>query len=281
MATVNVGFIDKQPDHETGMAPIDSVDDDPVPKNCSFAASLIGCLACPVTALMSFYTLEPYEEAVILSCGKYAGNASEPGCHFYNCWGRDIRKISKKRISHDLPEVKVVDLHGNPLVMSAVVVYRVNNAARAALQVQSLSSYVVQQAQTVLKQVVSQFPYDGANGDGHSLRTETSYVSEMLVRTLQGKVSTVGVEAVSFSINEISYAPEIAAGMLKRQQAKALVEARQLLVKGAMDIAVDTLKFAEAAGIEFNQSERAKLITNIVTVTCAENPVTTVPVSNS
>lgn len=230
-------------------------------------ACTLGMLVCPLTFLGSFYTLAPREEAIITSFGTLVGHETEPGCHWHNCVGRDMRRIFTTRISVDVPTTKITDSHGNPLMVSAVLNYRFTDARAALLNVQNPSNYVNQQAQAVLKMVVSRFSYD-------ELKTEAEAVTRDMVNALQPRVVTAGATIESVSLNELNYAPEIAAAMLKKQQARALIDARQLIVKGAVDIASTAVAMLEAKGLTMSPSDRVKIVTNILTVTCSETDAT-------
>jgi SPFH domain / Band 7 family len=116
----------------------------------------------------------------------------------------------------------------SPLVVSGIVTYEVVDSRRAAIDVPSAHQYVLTQAPAVLKRVISQFPYDSDNPDLPCLRKEPQAVSALMKETLQDRVKVAGVRIESFAINELSYAPEIAHSMLRRQQAGALIEARQV-----------------------------------------------------
>lgn len=230
-------------------------------------ATGLGLLTCPITFLCSFFTLNPREEAIITSFGELVAHETEPGCHWYNCVGREMKRIYTTRISVDVPTTKITDSHGNPLMVSAVLNYRFTDARAALLNVQNPTGYVNQQAQAVLKMVVARFSYD-------ELKTEAESVTTEMVNALQPRVETAGATIESVSLNELNYAPEIAAAMLKKQQARALIDARQLIVKGAVDIAQTAVAMLEAKGLEMNTDDRVKIVTNILTVTCSETDAT-------
>lgn len=233
-------------------------------------AMVLGLLCCPVTALCSWYTLDQNQEAVILSYGRYAETVREPGMNFSNMWGRTIRTISTKQQSIELPKTTVVDSNGNPLIISAVIVYRVANAKRAVLDVEDSRIFVRNQAEAALKQTLSRFPYE-SNDNSPCLKTEAEQIGHHLCNLLQKKVLQAGALVDSFQLKEISYAPEIASGMLKRQQAIAIIEARQTIVQGAVDIAADAVAKLSDKGIELSDSDKARLVTNLLTVVCSDN----------
>jgi len=246
---------------------LDDVDE--APAGFSHPLSMImGCLCLPFTLCCSCFTLQEREEAVILNFGKYAGVLKAPGIHFSNCWGRTILRISTKTLSVDLPNIKTADLNGNPLIVSGVLAYKIRNSKKALLDVNNVETYVFTQAQAILKQIVARYAYE--NDGGHSLKSDGGAVGQEFVELLQEKVQIAGVKIQSFAFNEISYAPEIAAGMLKRQQAAATVQARKVIVQGAVEIATGAVAELAAKGVHLEQEHQSRLVTNVLTVMCSD-----------
>jgi len=251
--------------------------DEPEPTQCSCPATTGFILCCPFVCLCSFFTVNVREEVVALSCGKYTDLYKEPGCHCKNFCGRELRRISKQKTSINLPNVKILDKNANPLHVSGVIVYNIENTKRAAIDVKNLLQFVENQALATMKQVVSRYPYEHWEGDHEDikdcLKTETDKIGNELVRQLQRQVAIAGVKVHSFKLNEISYAPEIAQGMLKRQQAEAVVAARKTIVEGAVQISHGAVTELEARGIKLTPEEKAKMVSTLLTVICAENHV--------
>jgi len=210
-----------------------------------------------------------------LSCGKYTGTIKDTGVHFANCWGRDLRRVSKRKISIDLPVTKVVDKNGNPLQISGIVVYNFVNTKRATIDMQDANLFVLNQAQAVMKQIVSQYPYENLRDDerGACLKTEAAEIGSRYVQLLQSKVGIAGAKIHSFQFNEMSYAAEIAQGMLKKQQALATVSARRVIVEGVVDIAHGAIEKLASKGIQMSDADKTKIATNLLTVMCAEHDV--------
>jgi membrane protease subunit (stomatin/prohibitin family) len=172
----------------------------------------------------------------------------------------------------------MVDKNGTPLMVSGVLVYYVKDSYKALVEVQNYSSFISQQAQSTLKMVVSKYSYESEdkNNDGKaddlSLKAEGAEIARMLVDTLDSKVSFAGLKVVSFAFDELSYAPEIASGMLRRQQAGALVAARSTIVEGAVDTALDAIKqLNEKGGMTLSKETQEKIMVNLLTVMVAEN----------
>lgn len=248
----------------------DDDDDDVAPNGSSHPLSLVlGCLCFPFTICCSCFTLQEREEAVILNYGKYAGVLKEPGIHCSNCWGRSILRVSTKTISIDLPNVKTADQNGNPLIVSGVLAYTIRNAKKAVLDVNNADTYVITQAQAILKQIVARYPYEAEQG-GHSLKSDGGAIGQEFVEMLQERVQLAGIKVQSFAFNEISYAPEIAAGMLKKQQAAATVHARKVIVQGAVEIASGAVGALAEKGIQLEPEHQSRLVTNVLTVMCSD-----------
>jgi len=240
---------------------------------CAYVSTIL----CLPSLLCSFFVIQEREHAVLLSCGHYYKVIREPGCHFAPCCGLDIRKVSVAQSTIQLAPCKMVDHNGSPLIVSAIVTYYIANVRRAALNVSSAPVFVRDQAESVLKQVVSRYPYEAT--DGPSLKNEPQNIGRELVELLTHKTEIAGVKVISFDLNELTYAPEIAANMLRRQQAQALVAARRTIVQGAVEIVGDTLNSLQKLNINMTDPERSRLVTSVLTVLVGErdaSPVITI-----
>lgn len=238
-------------------------------------------LSCGLSFLPLCWPILPFgcvpvsekEEQVLLVFGKYHDTIRTPGMHWVNPIGLEKRLVSTKRQNMDVGGVtnpiKVADGDGNPVIVSGVVGYRITNSKSAALDVENARSYVHTQAQTILKQIVSRYPYETTDGKP-SLKSETYEIGIELCRALQEKSTVAGVLIESFELADLSYAPEIAQVMLVRQQAKAMVDARQVVVDGAVGIVRGACEKLGEAGIELDSTERSKLVTNLLTVICGD-----------
>jgi len=217
------------------------------------------------------------KKLLFLRWGKYEEQVSDPGCHWSNMCGRDLRKVNTAKLTLDLPVTKIIDLNGNPLNVSAIITFYYNDVRRTVLHVANAYQFIRDQAQAVMKQVVSRYPYESHDGSP-SLKNETHEVGKEMVEILQERVTVAGAKIISFDLNELAYAPEIAAGMLKRQQANALVEARKTIVIGAVEIASGAVEALGKKGIGLSDHDKATLVTNLLTVICSDKDATpTVP----
>jgi hypothetical protein len=141
--------------------------------------------------------------------GKYTDLYTEPGCYFKNCWGRELRRVSKQKTSINLPNVKILDLNGNPLHVSGIVVYSFERTKRVAIDMLNAASYIENQSLAVLKQIVSRYPYEHWEEGDHEdcLKTSGEKIQNELVRALQKQVAVAGAKVHTFQLNEISYSP--------------------------------------------------------------------------
>lgn len=262
-----------------------------------------GCLVAPIPVLSKIMTciwlpafsicecgqccincIPERTHAAVLYYGKYVGSIQEPGIHFTWPCGRELRTISTATRTMDMKDLKIVDLRGNPVIVSAVVTYEATSARRARVDVgnpwpnaswnpgASSGTYLQLQAQAVLKQVVSQFPYEAPNGLP-SLQTEGAHISDSLIQSLQKRVNITGAKISSFDLVDLSYAPEIAAHMLVRQQAAALVDARRVIVRAAVDMTHDAIEQLNVKGLSIDESTQNKIISNLLTVICSNEAV--------
>jgi regulator of protease activity HflC (stomatin/prohibitin superfamily) len=153
--------------------------------------------------------------------------------------------------------------------ISAVVVYRIADTFRAAINVESAHGFMADQAGAVVKRVASQFPYESVSEDIPCLKKESDEVTNVFVAELQEAVDQAGIEVIGVRLNDLTYAPEIAQAMLMRQQALALVDARKLLVEGAVEIANDALIRLDNNNVDMSADQRDQLISNLLVVLCS------------
>lgn len=214
-------------------------------------------------------TVNENQGVVVLHMGKLAAVIDEPGLTCINPCCTSKRMVDTKRISMDLPNTKVIDAKGNPVIISAIIVYRITNVVRAALEVANVPAFVRSQGTAVMKQVASKYPYE-ARGDEPSLKSEAEMVGSEMVTRLGEKVKSVGVTVLDFLLNELSYAPEIAGSMLVRQQAEALLDARTMVVEGAVSIASRAADQLRESGITMQESEKARMVSNLMCIICGD-----------
>lgn len=232
---------------------------------------LLSIVLFPITIIGSWITISPQEEKIILYWGKLYEVVKNPGLYYRLLWGRNRITVSTKITTFDLHRTVVADLNGNPILIAGVCTFQVVDSIKAALEVEHYMEYVKTQAMAVLKQVASKYPYE--KKDGHSLKGEAKEIGNEMIALLQLKAEKAGVQIISFELSDLSYAPEIAQAMLVRQQAQALVDARKIIVDGAVGIASDTLKNLELDGLKFVDIEKQRLVSNLLIVICGESKV--------
>ncbi len=242
--------------------------------------------------------VNPNEAAVYLFFGKYYGTVNKPGFFFINpfCVAFNPnatvqvstnsvsivnKKVSTKAITLNNEKQKVNDSEGNPIEIGVVVIYRVVNATKAVFEVEHFSKYVSTQADASIRQVARKYPYDITEGeDERSLRGSSKEVADELINELQQRVNIAGIEIIEARITHLSYAQEIAAAMLQRQQAKAIIDARQKIVEGAVGMVKMALEQLDSDGIvELDEERKAAMISNLLVVLCANKD--TQPIVNS
>ncbi len=185
-------------------------------------------------------------------------------------------KISLRSHNLDGTVLKVNDLLGNPIEISAVVVWRVEDTARAAFDVEDYVQYVNVQSEAAVRSVASSHPYDDSQHESvlTTLRGSTDEVTEELKERLQQRFVEAGIEVIEARINHLAYAPEIASAMLQRQQAGAIIAARQLIVQGAVGMVEDALRQIQRDGvIQLDDERKATLVGNLLVVLCGQSHV--------
>lgn len=257
--------------------PLPHLDESRLRMDPSASTNPVSCclsIMCPIVWLCSCFTVYEQTEVVQMHFGKFSGRYTEPGCHCSNPCGRQAHSISKRKQAIEVSS-KVADLHGNPLNVSAVITYCIENPVRAALAVENPHVFVQTSATAVLKQVVARYPYEERRGEHaeHNLKQESAVVSQEAVQLLQERVQVAGARVISFSFCELSYAPEIAMNMLKKQVATALIESRTTIVRGAVDIAHHAIQELERKGIQLTPDEKDRLLTDLLSTICGDEAV--------
>mmetsp|Transcript_8919 Transcript_8919/g.15701 ORF Transcript_8919/g.15701 Transcript_8919/m.15701 type:complete len:269 (+) Transcript_8919:126-932(+) len=240
-----------------------------VKEGSSTLANSMAVLCLPLTLLNGWAYLDPREEAISMHFGQLTGKYDKPGCFFVNPWGLELKKLSTAQIASSLDTVKITDKRGNPLRVSAIITYRFVDVAKALLYVNQPRNYVETQAQTVLKEVVSTFTYE-------ELKTETAAITDRMIEKLQPRCVVAGAHIQAVSLNELVYANEIAGAMLQQQKARALVEARHLLVQGAVEISNSAVEKLAENGVDMPDKEKSRLVSNLVLVTAGDTEATPV-----
>lgn len=249
--------------------------------------------------------IKPNEALVLTLFGKYVGTLKKEGFYFVNPFSsaavphsnntitvvaapggstaavnRPRTKVSLKMLTHDNKKQKINDQMGNPIEVGIVVIWRVVNTAKALFNVDNYETFLSIQADSTLRDVARCYPYDSTDSDEKTLRGSAQEVCEQLRDELQKRVENAGLEIIEARITHLAYAPEIAAAMLQRQQATAIIEARQKIVDGAVGMVEMALnKLSESNVCELDEERKAQMVSNLLVVLCGNKDAQ--PIVNS
>jgi regulator of protease activity HflC (stomatin/prohibitin superfamily) len=234
-----------------------------------------------VLVLAGLYMLQPNESAILTLFGEYTGTDRNEGLRWANPFNVK-RKLSLRQRNLNAPTLKVNDKRGNPVEISAVVVWRVDDTAQAVFQVDDYEHYVKVQAEAALRHVASQFAYD----EGEDLQPNEptlrhgSAAVHALKAELQDRFADAGVVVEDAKLSHLAYAPEIAQVMLRRQQAEAIISARQKIVHGAVSMVEAALKgLSEKQIVDLDDERKAAMVSNLLVVLCSDKD--TQPIVNT
>ncbi len=238
-----------------------------------------------------FMLLEPNEARVIVFFGNYRGTFYETGYWWINPF-TSAKKVSVRARNLNIDPIKVNDKTGNPILIGLVLVWRINreniykaifeidsasglsvDVAAATTVMKNLENFVRVQSDATLRQVAGLYAYDnnGVSADEVTLRSNSEKINEQLEQTLDERLSIAGIEVIEARINYLAYAPEIAAVMLRRQQADAIIAAREKIVEGAVSMVHMALdRLSENKIVELDEERKAAMVTNLLVVLCAD-----------
>jgi regulator of protease activity HflC (stomatin/prohibitin superfamily) len=230
-----------------------------------------------VLTLAGLYTLQPNEAAILQLFGDYRGTSRVPGLRFTNPF-YTRRKLSLRARNLNGDRLKVNDRRGNPIEIAAVVVWRVDDTAKAAFDVDDYENYVKVQSEAAVRHLASSFAYDEDETTGQptgpTLLGSGDVVAQALVRELQARLDQAGVAVTESRLSHLAYAAEIAQVMLRRQQAEAIIAARQKIVHGAVSMVEMALAELSAKRVvDLDDERKAAMVQNLMTVLCAESDV--------
>jgi regulator of protease activity HflC (stomatin/prohibitin superfamily) len=258
-----------------------------------------------VILMTGFFTLQPNEARVLVLFGKYCGTVRDSGFHWANPFysngagGRGAghlaavinklesaktgaqpkRSLSRNKISlrartMNGEKLKVNDKRGNPIEIAAVMIWRVQDTAKACFDVDDYELYVQTQSESALRHLASQYSYDHGEENESTLRSNGAEISAGLKEELEERLSRAGIAVEEARLTHLAYAPEIAQAMLRRQQAEAVIAARQKIVHGAVSMVDMALKeLAEKQVVQLDDERRAAMVSNLMVVLCGEAEV--------
>ena len=249
-----------------------------------FAGLIVGVIWLGIgwLPMKGLKVMRPNEALVLTLFGKYIGSLKKEGFYFVNPVSGPANgaKLSLKTMTHNNEKQKINDLSGNPIEVGIVITWRVVNTAKAVFNVQNFSTFLSIQADTTLRDVARCYPYDSTDSDEKTLRGSSIEVSDKLKELLQERVEIAGLEIIEARIAHLAYAQEIAAAMLQRQQATAIIEARQKIVDGAVGMVEMALnKLSESAVCELDEERKAQMVSNLLVVLCGNKDAQ--PIVNS
>jgi regulator of protease activity HflC (stomatin/prohibitin superfamily) len=230
-----------------------------------FLVAGLGVFTC-----FGYFTLQPNEARVLILFGAYRGTVRSSGWHWTNPLNTKLR-LSLRSRNFNSEKLKVNDKRGNPIEIAVVVVWRVQDTAQASFDVDHFREYVEVQSESAVRHLANCYPYDHGEENEITLRSGVEDISQALQLELQDRVNKAGVTIEEARLTHLAYAAEIAGAMLRRQQAEAIIDARQKIVHGAVsmvDMALTDL--AEKHVIELDEERKAAMVSNLLVVLCGE-----------
>ncbi|MCL6297671.1 SPFH domain-containing protein [Streptomyces kronopolitis] len=227
---------------------------------------LLGSLFCMTGVKM----VAPGEARVIQLFGRYVGTIRTDGLRWVNPL-TTARRISTRVRNHETAVLKVNDAYGNPIELASIVVWQVEDTAQALFEVDDFLEFVATQTEAAVRHIAIEYPYDAHDEDALSLRGNAEEITEKLALELTVRVQAAGVRIIESRFSHLAYAPEIASAMLQRQQAGAVVAARQQIVEGAVGMVEQALDRISQQGIvELDEERKAAMVSNLMVVLCGD-----------
>jgi regulator of protease activity HflC (stomatin/prohibitin superfamily) len=242
---------------------------------------LIGLLALSALLAPGFVVVNPNESVVLILFGKYCGTIKNNGFFWTNPF-MVKKRISLRARNFDGEPIKVNDKVGNPIMIGLVLVWRVEDTFKAAFEVDAYEHFVIVQSDAALRKMAGMYPYDNFDNENEeiTLRASGEEVSTRLEDEIRERLSIAGIQVIEARINYIAYAAEIAGAMLRRQQASAVVAAREKIVEGAVSMVQLALKqLSEKQIIDFDDDKKAAMVSNLMVVLCSDESAS--PVINA
>jgi regulator of protease activity HflC (stomatin/prohibitin superfamily) len=220
--------------------------------------------------LIGFAVVQPNDSRVLILFGKYTGTIRDSGFWWVNPF--TVRKRVSLRIRNfNSQKIKVNDLHGNPIEIGAVIVWKVVDSAKAVFDVENYEQFVDIQSETAIRTLASEYPYDVEEEDKSSLRGSPTVIAESLQKTVQSRLEVAGVDIIEARISHLAYAQEIAQAMLRRQQAQAIIAARTKIVEGAVGMVEMALKaLSEQNIVKLDEDKKATMVNNLMVALVSE-----------
>ncbi len=234
--------------------------------------ALLAAIACFI-CWFGFYMVQPNQSAVLQLFGRYVGTDFVNGLRWANPF-YSKQKVSLRVRNFESSKLKVNDHAGNPVDIAAVVVWKVVDSAEAVFEVEDYENFVSIQSEAAIRYLASSYPYEAVNEGDISLRSSGSEITDLLRSEIQNRLHKAGVEVIEARISHLAYAPEIASAMLQRQQARAVVMARQQIVEGAVGMVETALqRLSEKEVVTLDEERKAAMVSNLLVVLCGDHQV--------
>jgi regulator of protease activity HflC (stomatin/prohibitin superfamily) len=227
---------------------------------------VLGSVFSIITVILAsgIRVVQPNEARTVIFFGNYVGTVRQPGLWYVLPLSYD-RKISLRVRNFNSKTLKVNDIDGNPVEIAAVVVFKVVDSAKAVFDVDDYEEFVEIQSETALRHVATGYPYDNFEDEGYSLRGNSKEVADELCHELQERLSLAGVKVMEARLTHLAYATEIASAMLQRQQASAILAARQKIVEGAVGMSQMAIEQLQKDGIiDLDEERKVNMINNLL-----------------
>jgi regulator of protease activity HflC (stomatin/prohibitin superfamily) len=226
-----------------------------------------------ILVVVGLTIVPPNDSRVLVLFGKYTGTVRESGFWWVNPF-TSRKRVTLRIRNFNSQKIKVNDLHGNPIEIGAVIVWKVVDSAKAIFDVDNYEEFVDIQSETAIRQLASEYPYDTEDDEKSSLRGNLQEISESLKNTLQKRLDVSGVEIIEARISHLAYAQEIAQAMLRRQQAQAIIAARQKIVEGAVGMVQMALSaLSEQKIVQLDEEKKATMVNNLMVALVSEAEV--------
>ncbi|SOD62008.1 SPFH domain / Band 7 family protein [Streptomyces zhaozhouensis] len=223
-----------------------------------------------VVMMSGLNMVAPGEARVVQFFGRYVGTIRKDGLRWVNPL-TTRSKISTRVRNHETAVLKVNDADGNPIELAAVIVWQVRDTAQASFEVDDFVEFVATQTESAVRHIAIEYPYDAPDADELSLRGNAEEITEKLAAELTARVSSAGVRIVESRFTHLAYAPEIASAMLQRQQAGAVVAARETIVQGACGMVEAALgRMSELDLVELDEERKAAMVSSLLVVLCGD-----------
>jgi len=246
-----------------------------------FIAGIVLCVVPLIFVAPGFVAVEPNQARVLTLFGSYVGTIKESGFFYTNPFYTK-KEVTLRAVTLDVPTIKVNDKQGNPIMIGAVVTYRVSDAFKAVFAVENYPDFVKIQSEAALRKLAGLYSYDNWEDEGATitLRSGVDEVNHQLAHEIRERLQIAGMEIIEARINNLSYATEIAHAMLQRQQATAIVAARSTIVEGAVGMVEMALaQLSKKQIVELDEERKAAMVSNLLVVLCGDRSVS--PVVNA